>query len=229
MFDKYIESENLNLVEEKFLQLCLKTFDLILQNETFKSFAEVESMNEKPSIFFDDFTIVDFWNMPHDALGFQAVCSPKYDEDNDEDYLEIADKNMAVINIKGNVSSIKDIYDICEPEISILSALVTIPHEMIHVLQWIKETKGKTPIEMFDSSSKGELVFDDIFNNIEKKEKSFTLPSSENRKFANSEDFAENTGRKIIDQIEDKICSSSEYLSFVESFNLSLKTKVKLR
>lgn len=95
------------------------------------------------------------WEVDTDALGFHAIWAQKVDDDTGEEYLDINEHNEAVINLAGLARTIaQDGAD----EASIEAALVTMPHEMIHVMAFLAASKGLTPLEVFDHNDGGEMA-----------------------------------------------------------------------
>jgi len=108
------------------------------------------------------------WGVDDKAVGYFAVMSPRqFEDDDDEDgwydvneYLEVH-LNMDVIVQLLREAPSNDLE--CELE----AWLVTIPHELAHVVDWVRATGGKTPIEVFDLGE-GELEIKRVLDGIGK-------------------------------------------------------------
>lgn len=102
------------------------------------------------------------WRVPESALGFQAVGYSLMEENPSGeivDAYEINDRNEVYINL-----------DVCLEELSrtwqeadgthraadLESVLATLPHELLHVVHWLKASGDRTPLEVFDAGQ-GEL------------------------------------------------------------------------
>ncbi len=114
------------------------------------------------------------WGVDTDALGFHAVISDyKADEhaeipEDGEDppgWYEIADAFEVHVNIEAGCRLLKASDD-TSPKNNLYGFLVTVPHELLHLRDWIIETNGKTPLEVFDAG-RGELSIAETMAAIE--------------------------------------------------------------
>lgn len=116
------------------------------------------------------------WGVAPDALGFHAVISDhKADEDGPipEDggdppgYFEICEAFEAHVNIEAGCKLLQSDGVAEEDRAGALFAfLITVPHEILHVRDWILETGGKTPLQVFDEGQ-GELSLRSTLEAIE--------------------------------------------------------------
>lgn len=116
------------------------------------------------------------WDVDPRALGFHAVMSgsrsdPEADwEDQDEveTYREVNERHEAVVNLDAFEGAVED-WDALsdrEREHELESYAATAAHELAHVLEWVRETGGRTPDEVF-VAGKGELAIKDTYDAIE--------------------------------------------------------------
>lgn len=93
------------------------------------------------------------WDVIPAALGFFAVgTNLRIHEELGYGYREINDRIEVVINLDAATEILaRDIQqaDELDRKAALESWLVTVPHELLHVLEWIRETDGKTPEEVF--------------------------------------------------------------------------------
>lgn len=106
------------------------------------------------------------WDVDPDALGFHAVASARRTDPDDpsESYFEVNHEISSFINLEALVRCVRqDQVD----EASLLSALVTLPHEMQHAAAWLVASQGRTPLEVFDDGE-GELALMEMGRAIER-------------------------------------------------------------
>ncbi len=100
------------------------------------------------------------WGVSPDAMGFQAVCSHRRrDHKTGEVYFDVADRHEIHVNMDKAVDELGRWWDRNAPEdraIDLEAWLVTVPHEVLHSLEWLRETGGKTPDQVFEEGD-GEL------------------------------------------------------------------------
>ncbi len=104
------------------------------------------------------------WDVAPEALGFHAVISaprnvggeeddePVEDDDGeDRIYYEVNERHEAVVNLDAFEAAVGDWHGMSDGEraIEIESYLVTAAHELRHVAEWVRETKGATPDEVY--------------------------------------------------------------------------------
>jgi len=108
----------------------------------------------------------DFWSVPREAMGFFAVMSSGETDEENEDtvYFEVNDHLEAHVNLDAAINEMEEAggWDLADVE----SWLATIPHELLHVKEWMDETDGKTPGEVFDSGQ-GELSVKEVYLAVE--------------------------------------------------------------
>lgn len=106
----------------------------------------------------------DDWNVSESAIGFHAVLArvPAEDE-GDEDEYDINEHNMAVVVLDTLFETMRE--DIVDNS-AMVSALMTMPHEMAHVVAWLVASNGRTPLEVFDQGE-GELAIKAMLEKIE--------------------------------------------------------------
>ncbi|MFC4236257.1 hypothetical protein ACFOY8_13655 [Thalassospira xianhensis] len=88
------------------------------------------------------------WDVPEDALGFHAISSSRrYDSEEDEYYVNTSERHEVFINLEAG----RHLLNRSGPwlECDLEAWLVTIPHEVFHALEWIQETGGLTPDEVY--------------------------------------------------------------------------------
>lgn len=105
----------------------------------------------------------DHWGADGDALGFFAVTTPKRIDDNGE-YIDVNER----LEVHLNLDHAMDLFANApkdELHIELESWLVTLPHELLHVADWMKATEGKTPLQLYDDE-KGEIDVARILNSI---------------------------------------------------------------
>jgi hypothetical protein len=94
-----------------------------------------------------------FWGVTEKALGFHAVAARKEDEDGEEWY-EVNEHHEVHLNLDCAIAELSRYWDgetpALEREIELESLLVTAPHELLHVIDWLKAASGRTPLEVFD-------------------------------------------------------------------------------
>ncbi len=103
------------------------------------------------------------WGVDGDALGFHALCSRQYDEESDEDFLDLPDDHRCYINV---VQHAKAVADDVNDEASRLAALMTLPHEMGHLALFAIESGGRSPLAVFDQEG-GEVGITNLLARIE--------------------------------------------------------------
>lgn len=134
------------------------------------------------------------WEVDTDALGFHAIWAQKVDDDSGEDYLDINEHNEAVLNLAALARTIlQDRSD----DAAIEAALVTMPHEMVHVMAFLAASKGKTPLEIFDHNDGGEMAVKAIQIAVEK---DAHRRGADHGDHGHAEDEAENLGRAFVDR-----------------------------
>lgn len=111
------------------------------------------------------------WDVAKDALGFFAVCSfERRDEETDEPYYEVPEGFEVHVNVPMNASlAIQQtgMADDVDVEADIEASLVTPIHEILHALEWIRETGGKTPDEVYVENRGGTIAIRDVLRRIE--------------------------------------------------------------
>lgn len=103
------------------------------------------------------------WKVRSDGLGVHCVCVSKTDEETDENYYEVCEHNQVIVSLDAGVRHLAEAFWASKPdrldrEAELEAWLVTLPHEMIHVLEWIKETAGRTPDQMFDEDCEFAII-----------------------------------------------------------------------
>jgi hypothetical protein len=109
-----------------------------------------------------------FWNVDQGALGFHAIAALKSEGDdeffevneNHEVHLNIESGTQVIASIMPNSPSDRDI------EIDTASLLVTAPHELLHLAEWLEAARGRTPLQVFDQDE-GEIGIRRIQQGIE--------------------------------------------------------------
>ncbi|MGY3582294.1 hypothetical protein ACVIGB_000781 [Bradyrhizobium sp. USDA 4341] len=109
-----------------------------------------------------------FWNVDQRALGFHAIAALKSEDDdeffevneNHEIHLNVESGTQVVASIVATPSSDRDI------EIDLASLLVTAPHELLHLREWLQAARGRTPLQVFDQDE-GEIGVRRIQQGIE--------------------------------------------------------------
>lgn len=104
------------------------------------------------------------YGVREDALGFFAVCSDlKFDaddEDEEDGWYEVPEGFECHVNVGQNLAAIaRDWHygDETARAAYIEASLVTVAHEIGHALEWIVETGGLTPLEVYDQGGAGEV------------------------------------------------------------------------
>lgn len=132
------------------------------------------------------------WECDLESLGFHAVAAHKVDGDTGEHYIDVNEHNEAVINLSALALTIEDDSG---DDASIKAGLVTMPHEMAHVLAWLIASKGKSPMQVFDDED-GEPALKRIGKLVE-------IESHDRGKgdgpYEGAEDEAESFGRDFVD------------------------------
>jgi len=104
------------------------------------------------------------WGVDGDAVGYFAVMSPRR-IDEDGQWFDVNERFEVHLNMEVALPLLAEHgRDGVEQEIE--AWLVTIPHELLHVADWIDTTGGLTPVEVFDSG-KGDLAIGDVFGRME--------------------------------------------------------------
>lgn len=133
------------------------------------------------------------WGMSKLPLGFHAVLSDRReDEETDEEYFDVNERNEAVINLEALAHTIaEDGADLASLE----AGLVTMPHEMAHIAAWLIASQGRTPLQVFDDEG-GEWEVKKMLDQIEKDAHG---RGAETGLHGHSEDEAETFGRDVVD------------------------------
>ena len=135
------------------------------------------------------------WDVRPDALGFFAVSSDERD-DGDGTWFEIPERFEIHVNLRAGVEVLRETWLDREPWERVVEVecwLETVPHEILHALEWIRETGGRTPDEVF-VEGRGELSIRD------------TLRAIESRLAGNGksgEDVVEEAGRSLLSKVLD--------------------------
>jgi hypothetical protein len=113
------------------------------------------------------------WDVRPDALGFHAVASAtRYDTDEDciqgiNGWLDVNENNEVVINVDAAVELCVEHAQHSRNElddISFMISMMTTPiHELMHMIEFLERSGGRTPVEVFDED-KGELGLRAILN-----------------------------------------------------------------
>ncbi len=93
------------------------------------------------------------WGVPAQAMGFHAVASKmKWDGRREEYWRKVADSHDVHVNMDAamDIGEWWDRNQVEDRESDLESWLFTVPHEVLHALEWIRETGGRTPDEMFE-------------------------------------------------------------------------------
>ena len=97
----------------------------------------------------------DMWGVPRTALGFHAVASrPRAGKDG-ERVFEVCDRLEVHVNVSANAGTLSRDWDRTPPGDRVhglWSSLVTLPHEILHALEWAAQTGGLSPLEVFDGA-----------------------------------------------------------------------------
>lgn len=102
------------------------------------------------------------WDVEPVSCGFFCVCSARReDEETEEGYFEVCEDFVVHVNLETLAAAVvaEHDWDADTPALrmcGISSALTTVPHELRHALEWIRQTGGLTPMEVFDTGD-GEL------------------------------------------------------------------------
>jgi hypothetical protein len=110
------------------------------------------------------------WGVEADSIGFFAVMSPRQydDEDVDEEnpWFDVNESLEVHLNMDVAAGLFEHVSR-DDMRIELEAWLVTSPHELLHVADWMKATEGRTPIEVFDAG-KGEFEVAAVLKKIEK-------------------------------------------------------------
>ena len=125
-------------------------------------------------------------NTPEEALGFFYVISEHHDYDRNEMYLNVPEKMTCFVIVDNHLDLISDEFDF-------EAALMTMPHEMLHTIEWLEATHGRTPLEVFDQENGLEALEDTLsaINHAAVNEKDCD----------DSEDFVEKKSGEYIDAL----------------------------
>jgi hypothetical protein len=89
------------------------------------------------------------WDVGADALGFHALSTRKRrDRRTGEAYFDINDRHQVFVNLATAPALLPDPADGGFRH-DLAAWLVTVPHEVLHALEWIEETGGLTADELF--------------------------------------------------------------------------------
>ncbi|MFK4706175.1 hypothetical protein ABIC83_003014 [Roseateles asaccharophilus] len=126
---------------------------------------------------------------PAKAVGFHAVASgPHEDEEGGEDYFEVNEHLLCVVNIETTWQEIRN-----SPGDELEAALVTMPHEMAHVVAWTLASQGRSPLQVFDDGGGIHAVK----AMLEAVEEGAGHRGAENGRWGHAEDEVEELGRLI--------------------------------
>ncbi len=136
------------------------------------------------------------WGVPKAALGFHAVCSNRnFDEQKNEYWYEVAADLEVHINLDAAVEELGRWWNRNQPEdreADLEAWLVTFPHEVLHALEWDRETKGRPPTDIYDEGSTSA---------IRKTMRAIEDRLRSGRGGASEEDVIEFSARDIIEEI----------------------------
>lgn len=103
------------------------------------------------------------WDVAEDALGFFPVCSRERfdadDLDEEDPWFDVPDGFECHVNLARVLAVVGEGWaadDEAGRAAELEAALVTVAHEILHALEWIRHTGGKTPVEVYDEGM-GEL------------------------------------------------------------------------
>lgn len=114
------------------------------------------------------------WDVRPDALGFFPVISFERHEGDGEDgdgegYYELPDGFEVHVNVKAGSALLRETLagaSDTDAEAEIEAWLVTVAHEMLHALDWIRETGGKTPDEVYVEDRGGTVAIEAVHKAI---------------------------------------------------------------
>lgn len=113
----------------------------------------------------------ELWDVAPNAIGFFAVCSfERRDEETDEAYYEVPEGFEVHVNVPMNaILAIQQVGsgDELDVEADIEASLVTPIHEILHALEWIRITGGKTPDEVYVENRGGTIAIREVLDRIE--------------------------------------------------------------
>lgn len=158
------------------------------------------------------------WAVDAAALGFHAVAARKIetnpqDETSIDEWIDVNERHEAIINLDaawaelGDWANKTDLDKLCDLE----AWAVTIPHELLHVYEWILQTGGQTPLQVFDQANDGEKALEMTQADIEAR---LSLSAQD------GEDAIETRARAIGDQIFRNLSPQ-----WVEQIDLALSVK----
>lgn len=186
---KQVDNWTLSKIEGMQLGKAQKLLSDLFEENFDKMVAAVKSaypqFQDVPArmVLLDADTALDH-DVPDTALGFHYVCSEYSDEEGGMDF---AADHTCAINLDGCVQAIAD--DVIDRH-SLEAALVTGPHEMFHLMEWIRLSGSKTPVEVFDESGSISAI-QDLQAEIEK--------SAHEHGHEDGEDLVETAARQVID------------------------------
>jgi len=98
------------------------------------------------------------WDAPEDVLGFHAVISGmRQDPETGVEYHEVNTRHEAFVNLDAAARNMLDDWFERPPPAILRDLLATVPHEILHVLEWIRETGGLTPDEVYSEEEPGAI------------------------------------------------------------------------
>lgn len=106
----------------------------------------------------------DHWGIDGEAVGYFAVMSPRRIDDSGQ-WCDVNERLEVHLELDVALPLLAEAGRE-EIETELEAWLTTIPHELLHVAEWLAATGGKTPVEVFDEG-KGELAIKAVFDGME--------------------------------------------------------------
>jgi hypothetical protein len=92
------------------------------------------------------------WGADDKALGFHALSGSFYDDEEDEDAIDVPGDHRCYINMAGCLAALDEGHEATD-------IMATLPLQMAQVATLVRLTGGKTPLEVFDEL--GDEAFDE--------------------------------------------------------------------
>lgn len=113
------------------------------------------------------------WDVAAGHVGFFAVISARRADgegdwsEADEHWFDVNEHLEAHVNLDAGLAVLEeDCSDMADLAASLEAWLVTVPHELLHIADWVRETGGRTPLQVFDQGD-GELAISRVLRSIE--------------------------------------------------------------
>ncbi len=109
-----------------------------------------------------------FWKVTEQCLGFHAVAALNVDDDGD-DWYEVNEFIEVHLNLDSGLRELASDWPAqseLDRECELEALLATAPHEILHAVDWLRETGGRTPLEVFDQED-GEIALRRVCDRLE--------------------------------------------------------------